>query len=397
YHPDTPEIRSNWVEYYHIITKMDAQVGEWLAKLEAAGLADDTIVFYYGDNGGILPRSKRSLYDTGLHVPLLVRYGKNFAHLAPAQPGAAVDRLVSFVDLAPTVLSLAGMEIPTHMQGRAFAGPRVTAPDEFVYGYANRMDDRYDMLRSVCDGRFKYIRNYLPHLIYGQHLAYLWQMPATRSWEQAFKDGKCDATQSAFWHAKPAEELYDTQADPWEVHNLAEDAQYAQQLARLRQANRDHLLAVRDTTFLPEPMMLQRAGKDPIRSMAQDDQRYPIARVLAAAELAAGRDAAAVPKLIQLLGDPDAAVRYWAATGCAIRGRAAATAGDTLTALLKDASADVALAAADALCRLGHADLGTPLLTRYQAQLDTTVGNPEAHTRCLLARNLITAQSESPT
>src|SRR5205085_7636573 len=113
-HPDTPEIRSNWVEYYHKITKMDGELAAMLDKLQKDGLADDTIVFYYSDHGGILPRSKRFCYDSGLRVPFIIRFGTNFQSLAPAPPGTAIDRLVSFVDIPPSLLSLAGEKIPAY-------------------------------------------------------------------------------------------------------------------------------------------------------------------------------------------------------------------------------------------------------------------------------------------
>src|SRR5207253_1380643 len=135
YHPDTPEIRSNWVEYYRDITKMDGELARVLDRLDKEGLADDTVVFYFSDHGGILPRSKRFLYDSGLHVPFIVRFGKNFQHLAPAPPGAAIERLVSFVDLPPTLLSIAGAKIPDHFQGRAFLGPQTAEPRPYVFGF----------------------------------------------------------------------------------------------------------------------------------------------------------------------------------------------------------------------------------------------------------------------
>ncbi|HXX93643.1 MAG TPA: sulfatase, partial [Planctomycetota bacterium] len=289
YHPDTPEIRSNWVEYYHDVTKMDGEVGSVLDRLAAAGLADDTIVFYYSDHGGILPRSKRYVYDSGLHVPLLVRFGKRVQALAPAPPGTRLDRLVSFVDFAPSLLSLAGAEIPRHLQGSAFLGPKAAAPRSFVFGFRGRMDERNDLSYTVRDPRYRYIRNYMPHRIYGERHDYLWQMPATRSWEKAYREGKCDPTQSAFWRPKPAEELYDEEADPYEVHNLAGRPETQEVLRQLRGALRGQLLQNRDAGFLPESEMLARAQGGPLYSMTRDEARYPFARILEVAE-AASRD-----------------------------------------------------------------------------------------------------------
>jgi N-sulfoglucosamine sulfohydrolase len=363
YHPDTPEIRSNWVEYYHDVTKMDAWVGGLLDRLERDGVADDTIVVYSSDHGGILPRSKRFCLDSGLHVPMIVRFGKHFQHLAPAPAGSKSDRLVSFVDLPPTFMSLAGAPIPPQFQGMAFLGPKAAEPRQYAFGFRNRMDETYDLVRTVRDARYRYVRNYLPHRVPGQHVNYLWQMPAAVSWEKAFKEGKCDEVQSAFWREKPAEELYDEQADPYEVSNLADLPQHRETLDRLRGTLHSHLLATRDTGFLPESDMLARAKGGPIREMAADAARYPLARILDAAELAARRDAGDVPRLIALMKDADPAVRFWAATGCCVRREKAAAATGALRSLLTDDAPAVRVAAAEGLCQVGRADEGLPALT----------------------------------
>ncbi len=363
YHPDTPEIRSNWVEYYKIVSRMDRQVGELLQELDDAGLADDTIVFYYSDHGGILPRSKRFVYDTGVHVPMIVRFPEKYRHLAPADPGSRIDRPVSFVDLAPTLLSLVGVPIPDHMQGHAFLGPQATESPRYNYIFRGRKDERYDMMRAVRGEGYKYIRNYFPHRIYGQYLNYLWRMPATRSWEEAYKAGKCNEAQSAFWQTKPTEELYDLSSDPWEVNNLADSPDHQDILQTMREANREHILRIRDAGFLPEAEMMLRAeaaGKT-IHEMAQDPELYPLERIVAAAELASEQEPGNLPKLTELLDDPDAGVRFWAATGCAALGEKAKPAADALAPLLDDPSPDVRVAAAEALCLIG----------RREAALDT--------------------------
>jgi arylsulfatase A-like enzyme len=356
YHPDTPEIRSNWVEYYHDVTKMDGEVGEILDQLEASGKADDTIVFYYSDHGGILPRSKRFVYDSGLHVPLLIRFGKNVQHLAPAPPGTKLDRLVSFVDLAPSLLSLANAEIPAQMQGKAFLGPKAAAPRSVVFGFRGRMDERDDLSYSIRDARYRYIRNYMPHRLYGERLQYLWQMPAMQSWDKAFKEGRCNEAQSVFWRPKPSEELYDERADPYEVHNLADRPEEAETLRRLQGALRDQLLQNRDAGLLPESEMLARAKGDPLYVMTQDESRYPFTKTLESAEVASRRDPASLPRLVEWMKDPDPAIRTWAAIGCSVRGEAAAAAAGALRALRGDPSAIVRISAAEALVRLGQSE-----------------------------------------
>ena len=364
YHPDTPEIRANWAMYHRIITRMDKRVGELLNRLKRDGLQDDTIVFYYADHGGILPRSKRFLFDTGVHVPMIVRFGKNFAHLAKQKPNTKTDRLVSFVDLAPTVLSLAGIQVPSHMQGQAFLGRQATPPRSYVYFFRDRMDERYDMMRAVRDKRFKYIRNYNPHRIYGQHLNYLWRMPATRSWEAAYKAGKCKGPQRFFWEPKPAEELYDTKNDPWEVNNLANNPKYRNQLDRLRGANAMHMLAIRDSGFLPEGEMISRASNDPIYTMANDPKRYQVNRTIIAAEFAT-RKSTGIDDLMAMVKDSDSAIRYWGVVGLTIQGKKAASAKAILAQLAKsDTSGDVQVAACEALVKLGQTKLGVNQLRK---------------------------------
>jgi len=367
YHPDTPEIRANWAMYHKIITRMDGQVGDMLKQLEDEGVADDTIVFYYADHGGILPRSKRFLFDTGVHVPMIVRFGKNFAHLAPGKPGTKTDRLVSFVDLAPTVLSLAGIEIPENMHGGAFLGKQQAEPRDYVYCFRGRMDERYDFSRAVRDKQFKYIRNYNPHRIYGQHLNYLWKMPATRSWEAAYEQGKCEGPQRRFWEPKPVEELYDTTKDPWEVNNLAGDPDYAGVLERMRKAHLEHMLRIRDSGFFPEGEMVDRAAGAPIYRLVRDEAKYPLEKIIQRAGLATQRDPKSLPHLIEMLDSDHPVIRYWGATGCLILKEKAGEAKGKLRALLEDPSPNVQIAAAEALVNLGEAEKPLEVLT---AQLE---------------------------
>ena len=238
YHPDTPEVRKDWAQYYDRLTMMDALVGKNLKEIADAGLADDTIVFYYGDHGSGMPRSKRWPYNSGLHVPLIVHIPEKFSHLRPKQyvTGSTSDRLTAFVDLAPTLLSLIGQKPPAWMQGHAFAGKHDAGPQPFIYGFRGRMDERYDLLRSVTDGRYVYLRQYMPHKIYGQYIQYMFQTPTTRVWKEMFDAGRLNEAQSKFWQRKPSEELYDLHADPDEVNNLAKSLEHQSILKKLRNA-----------------------------------------------------------------------------------------------------------------------------------------------------------------
>ena len=356
YHPDTPEVRRDWAQYYDVVSAADADAGKILAQLDAAGLADDTIVFYYGDHGSGMPRSKRWLYNSGLHVPLVVFIPEKFKDLRPPgyKAGGQSDRLVSFIDFPPTLLSLVGMRPPDWMQGRAFLGRFIATPNEYLHGFRGRMDERYDLLRSVTDGRYVYIRNYMPHLIYGQHLDFMWQTPTTRVWERMHKDGKLTAVQDAFWNRKAPEELYDLQTDPDEVKNLAASPAHAEIKVKLRLAQQAHARKIRDVGFIPEGERVIRSQGGSPYDLGQDEGKYPLARVLEAAELASMLSPDALPALKKAMTDKDSAVRYWGVLGVLMRGQpAVAAAHPELRAAFKDASTEVRIAAAQALGQFG--------------------------------------------
>ena len=367
YHPDTPEMRHDWAQYYDKVEDMDAAVGKLLQELQESGDAENTIVFYYSDHGGVLGRSKRYLYDTGTRVPFIVHIPEKYKALYPAAtPGSLVDRLMSFVDLAPTLLSLVGAPIPAYMQGHAFLGAKKTQEPDYVYQFRNRMDERFDMSRAVVDKKYRYIRNYMPYRIYGQYLEYLWRAPSMGSWEAVCKAGKCNAIQQVFWHTKPVEELYDREKDPWEVHNLAADPAYKGIVAKMRNACHDWMLSIYDTGLIPEAELIDLVGKgDAYDYMRQN--KIPLKQMIEAADLASASKPADLPKLLQMLGSDQLAIRYWGATGILMQGEKARKALPALKKATEDPSLSVASVAAEALYKLGEKELGRQTLIRALA------------------------------
>lgn len=361
YHPDTPEMRHDWAQYYDKIEDLDGQVATILKELEDAGLANNTIVGYYGDHGGVIARSKRFVYESGTHVPMIWRFPDMYKHLAPSAPNTRTDRLVSFVDLAPTVLSLTGVEVPDYMQGKAFLGDQQTDPRDYVHLFRGRMDERIDMVRAVRNKQYRYIKNYMPHRIYGQYIEYLWRAPSCRSWEEAYKAGECNEAQSAFWEQKPPEELFDVTIDPWEVHNLAGDPKYAGVLEELRGEKERWMSEIRDTGLMPEGDMSTRNASQPSFDYVHSEA-YAIKKINYAADVATKRDKGKLDEIISFMHDDNPTVRYWGATGCLILGADAAEAGNELKALLKDNNPDVRITAAEALCNLGESGLAGPVL-----------------------------------
>jgi arylsulfatase A-like enzyme len=357
YHPDVPDARQDWARYADAITLMDKQVGEVLAQLEADGLAKDTIVIYFSDHGAGMPRSKRWLYESSLRVPMIARFPERWAKWAPGAPGSTSDRLVAFTDLGPTMLNLAGVPVPPAMQGKPFLGENAAPPREYVHGFRDRMDERVDLLRTVRDARFRYIRNYMPHRPWAQHVSYMYEMPTMKAWQRLHDEGKLEGPQKTFFQEKPFEELYDSEADPHEVRNLAADPAHAGTLARLRKELDRWMLEIRDLGFLPEADLRSRWGKAaPWKAVREKPESYPLERLMEAAATSAARDVAKLPDLVALLGESDPALRYWGATGLLALGAKSAPAEDALRKALADSSPSVRLAAAEALAGLGRSD-----------------------------------------
>lgn len=366
YHPDIPEVRQDWAQYYDQVTLADASAGRRLKEIEDAGLAEDTIVFYYADHGSGMPRSKRWPCNSGLQVPMVVYFPPKWKHLAPKEyaPGVKSDRLVSFVDLAPTLLSIIDVQPPEWMQGHAFAGKFQTEPQPFIYGFRGRMDERYDCVRSVTDGRFVYLRNYMPHLSQGQHVSYQFETPTTALWRKLYDEGKLTPEQSIFWkEPKDPEELYDLQSDPDEVHNLATSPEHAETLAKMRAAQEGLAMKIRDVGLLPEGEMHQRSEGTTPYDMAHDDKLYPLKRILKIAGEASSMKSDSMADLKAGFADKDNAIRYWSAMGILMRGKdGLAAAHDEMTKAAGDSSTYVQVVANWALAKYGSdADLAAAL------------------------------------
>jgi len=260
YYPDTPIVRQNLARYYDNVTKMDEQAGKILQQLEQDGLADDTIVWFWGDHGRGLPRGKRWIYDSGIHVPLVIRVPAKWRKLAlsanpdAVKPESVDDELVAFIDFAPTMLSLAGVKIPSHIQGQAFLGSQKARPREYIFAARDRMDEAYDLIRAVRDKRFKYIRNYMPHLTRGQDIEYMNRMPTMQEMRRLNAEGKLKGPKKQYFEpTKPVEELYDTHTDPHEVKNLAGDPKYKKVLERMRKVHAEWVQETGDIGLIPEP------------------------------------------------------------------------------------------------------------------------------------------------
>ncbi len=252
YYPDTPLVRNDYACYLDNIEAMDNMAQEVLDWLEEDGLAEDTVVFFYGDHGRGLPRAKRWLYDSGTLVPLIIRWP------GVIDPGTINEELVSFIDFGATVLSIAGVDVPDYMHGRPFFGNQAAKPREYVFGARDRMDTAYDMIRMVRDKRYKYLRNYQPEKTYAQEIAYMDMMPTMQEMRRLNAEKKLAGPQKLFFReTKPVEELYDTLNDPHEINNLSGLPEYRDTLERLRKVHEDWMEEVGDKGFIPEPELVE--------------------------------------------------------------------------------------------------------------------------------------------
>lgn len=367
YYPDTEVTREDWGRYYDIITALDHWVGDHLQKLEEAGLADDTIVVFWSDHGVGLPRAKRWLYDSGMHVPLIVRMPEKYRVHGQGEPGTVSDQMVSLIDLGPSVLNLGGVDIPEHMQGQPFLGKECPEPRKYVYGARDRMDERYDIIRAVRDHRYKYIRNYEPFKPYYQYMNTPEKGATMSEIRRVQENGTASPGVAQFLGTeKPSEEeLYDTQNDPHEMHNLAKDPKYKEILDRLRQTHLDWVLETRDLGLVPEAEIQARekelGSAWAILNESDDSEKFMEQLRLTASTSLAGADAFAVLEMV--LDHPESTFRYWSAVGLGNMGKAALEAEPLLVkTALNDDSESVRIAAARALCRMDRPDEALPVL-----------------------------------
>ncbi|OAG75757.1 Choline-sulfatase [Acetobacter malorum] len=309
YLPDTPDVRDALARNIDMVNAQDKAVAHILDELKQDNLAEETIVFFFADHGGVAPRTKRYCYEGGLNVPFITYFPRKYAHLAGRKQGTPSQDLVSLVDLAPTTLALAGLDAPSIMQGQPLFGRTPTTPRQYVFSGRNRMDECYDLMRTVTDGQYRYIRNYMPHRIYGQHNSYEWMGRGYQSWQEEWQAGRLNETQAAFWRTKPAEELYDLRTDPHQIHNLAQDQAFQTTRHALSAALDQHMLTTHDNAFVPETTARQGYF------VSREEGVYPLQELLPLANAAITRNPGNIGHFTAALSHPNDAIRYWATTG----------------------------------------------------------------------------------
>ena len=352
YLPDLPEVRSDIAIYHDNLTALDTRIGKLLDDLEKSGLADDTIVFYYSDHGGPTPRGKRYLQDTGVKVPLLVRVPTKYQSMTPFRNGSRTDEIVSFVDLAPTLLSLCGVSVPDHMQGRPFLGAqRETPPAEDVaFLFGDRFDGKEGMRRGIRDKRYKYIRRFTPHLPAAPYSQYSLGVPSWKAWQNEWRRGRMPRQFASLWETpQPVEMLFDTQSDPWEIKNLANDPDHRQQLESMRLRLKQKMVASRDSGVIPESLFRDLVNGSTVydyMSLNKDQQPQWVDDAWFATEDPSQNK---MPQLLKGLRSDDPVKRFWALRGYTRMKEAAAANAQAIREAAQDELPAIRVAAAEAL------------------------------------------------
>ncbi|MFC2125933.1 sulfatase-like hydrolase/transferase [Bacteroidota bacterium] len=363
YYPNTAVFREMWAKYYDLISALDIQIGKIMQNLENDGLMENTIVFFFSDHGFGHPRYKRWLYSTGLQVPMIVYAPPKYQHFLRNKPGQENDDLISFIDFAPSVLSLAGVNIPDHMQGNVFAGENTAANREYIFGARSRADDMYEMSRAIRNKDFIYIRHFMPHLPYIQPgIIFADQKWSFRELRKMHEAGTLPPESEEMWHPKPAEELYDLRNDPDELTNIADQEEYQDIKTELHRELNKWMVDTRDVGLLFEPEYMIRGASSTPYEMAQDPDQFNVESILQAAEKVGLAD---IESLMEDLKNEDSGVRFWAAMGITEKGEAGQQAIEGLKSVLDDPSPSVSIQAAEALCQLGACEIALPYLEKW--------------------------------
>lgn len=327
YHPNTPTFRYTHAKYLDLHQQADEALGRFIQQLEEDGLMEETFIFYYGDHGGVLPRSKGYIYESGVHVPLVVYIPEKWRHMVPYAPGSRTNAFVQFVDLAPTVLNLAGVEVPDQMDGKAFLGAGIAQEAleqrNVTFSYADRFDEKYDLVRAIRKGKYKYIRNYQPFNMDALFNFYRYKMLAYQEWRELFEQGQLNEVQQQFFLPRSPEALYDLDKDPHEVNNLAEDPEYRAVLEELRSDLQLQLRSMPDLSFYPESYFLEVAIANPV----QFGQRHKkeTSDLIAVADLSLLPFRKAKKHIKKALNADNPWMRYWGLIVCSTFGKKAAS------------------------------------------------------------------------
>jgi len=354
YQADTNETSQDWGRVYKQINRMDQAVGVILKALGKSGEADNTIILYCSDHAGIMIRSKRYLFDSGTRVPMIAYFPEKWKHLAPTgyQPGGVCERLTDFTDVSKTLLSIAGVEAPSHFSGKAFAGNVEPAKDKVLL-FSGRFDECPDNSRALTDGRYRYLRNYESDRNLNQLESYTLRQASQKAQYYAFKSGSTNEYQNAIYDYQPAEAFFDTANDPHEVTNLIHSEEHQKLIALFRKELDQQLISTHDLGFIPEPLIAEIDETQPVYEWAQSAENYPLQELLLLANLIGQTDPASLERFKSAIQSSNRIKRYWGVLGLRVAGTKAGDYKPLLFNLLKDEDSSVRITAACTLGKLG--------------------------------------------
>lgn len=383
YFPDTPIMRYTKARYYDRIRVIDSQVGKIVNQLKEDGILEDTFVFYFGDHGGVMPRSKGYAYESGLHVPLVVRIPENFKKLIDHKRGTRTNGFVSFIDFGPTVLNLASISVHKELDGQAFFGKGVSAADlanrDEVFGHADRFDEKFDMVRTYRKGKWKYIRNYQSYYADGLQNNYRYRQLAYDNWRNLYRAERLNPVQRQFFERRSVEQLFNLEKDPHEVTNLAADPAQSKRLAEMRKLLKNKMKSINDLSFYPENRMVTTALNDGVAFGREHSKQ--ISRLSDLADTALRPFSEVKQALASSLQSKGALRRYWALKVCSNFGEKAKSLAIAAMPLLNDENLMVRVRAAEFLGSIKAVD---PMPTLYGV-----VNNAETEQALMIAFNTI--------
>lgn len=309
----SPEMRKQLARVYNALKLTDNKIGELLKRLDEDKLTDSTIIFFYADHGEGIPRGKTNGIDLSYRVPFVIWFPPMYKHLSPWGTSVVSDELISFEDLAPTMISIAGGIIPNYMKGRILSSKGRMEPAAYLELSSDRSDNGIDMIRNITDGRYLYARNYMPFMPEARFINYMEIGEIKKIMRRDLKENKLNELQKSLFEPRPAEYLFDTKNDSWETINLAGNPEYQALLKKMRSQLEKEILNSRDILFMPEYEMAQ-LTETPYE-FRLEESKYPLKEILKAASLSGFRDDKTAEKQAALLKSTNSIVRYWALTG----------------------------------------------------------------------------------
>lgn len=316
FYRDSPEMRKHHARVYNALKLTDNKIGTLLQKLKDDGLMERTIIFLFADHGEGIPRGKTNGINLGYRVPFIAWFPEKYKHLSPwGNPGTVTEELISFEDLAPTMIHLAGGKKPAHLRGRVLTGPHPSPKAKYIFLSSDRSDNGIDMVRTVTDGRYVYSRNYMTYMPELRYIRYMEIGEIKQQIREDYRHNLLSPSQKSLFESRPAEFLYDIENDPWEETNLAPNPQFSATLENFREQLGKEILASKDVMFLPEYEIEEISRHSTPYELRLDKTKYDLKEITAAAALSGVENAKTAKAQARLLNNKNKIVRYWAAVG----------------------------------------------------------------------------------